>query len=105
MTTGNALSDWPKVFTGSPVYSDPDGYGNVVYYLNFVGAYMATYCFKSTDGGRTFRETGVPFSPDPSWSGTCAAATQRTVPAVHGSGVVDPNDGTVFVPLNYCGEM
>ena len=95
--------DWNKVFSGRPVKARQGGYPTNIYYCNMTqpgGFLTGTRCFKSTDGGRAFITAG----PDPYRRGDC---TDYTQPQGSGAarGLVDPRDGTIYLPVNYCGVL
>jgi hypothetical protein len=95
-----AATDWPKLFTGRPVHPRTTGYRNNVYECNWtipLGIVSDTECFVSTDGARTFRATGsAPYRFTDCPTGWEAAQ--------HGRGVVDPRDGTIYLPASFCGK-
>jgi hypothetical protein len=77
----------------------PVGYRHVVYYCaNGTDIQPSiVYCFKSLDGGRTFRPTGG--SPDPPGPpGTCDVRHAAR------PGAVGP-DGFLYFPLDLCGKL
>jgi hypothetical protein len=93
--------DWPKLFTGRPAQTRAHGYPNNVYYCNWTipgGLVADTACFKSTDGGNSFTSTG----DSPYRLTDCPAGWTA---AQHGRGVVDPRDGTIYLPAMFCGNV
>ena len=103
LACGRPVNDHQTLFTGPPVDSTTVGYPNIVYYCwNDVGS---SACSKSLDGGITFHPTGAPAyagyepgSSDPGFfgqDGFCGG--------LHGHGHV-ANDGTLYLPREYCGK-
>jgi len=95
--------DWPKLFSGPPVSPRSSGYPTNTYYCNWttpLGIFSQTRCFKSTDGGLAFTATGA----DPYANAICNKPKQT--PGVgHGRGIVDPRDGTIYLPVSFCSSM
>jgi hypothetical protein len=95
--------DWNRVFSGPPPVPRTDGYPTNIYYCNWtVPAGVATpfRCWTSTDGGETFVGTGKDvYAPE-----VCDDPRNHYSPA-HGRGVVDPRDGTIYLPVNMCGHL
>ncbi|MGH2757112.1 MAG: sialidase family protein [Actinomycetota bacterium] len=102
LSCGRPVNDHQTLFSGPPASSNTVGYPNIVYYCwNDVGS---SSCSKSLDGGITFHPTGTPayhgYEPgnsDPGFDvdGFCGG--------LHGHGHV-ADDGTVFLPREYCGK-
>jgi len=95
--------DWPKLFSGPPVHARNSGYPTNIYYCNWtvpLGIFSQTRCFKSTDGGATFTTTGK----DP-YAGAVCKVPKQTPGVGHGRGIVDAHDGTIYLPVSYCGAM
>jgi hypothetical protein len=95
--------DWPKLFSGPPATPRSGGYPTNIYYCNWtlpLGIFSQTRCFKSIDGGAAFTATGS----DPYANAICKDSAQTTGVG-HGRGIVDPHDGTIYLPASYCGSM
>lgn len=103
LSCGRPVNDHQTLFSGPPATSTTVGYPNVVYYCwNDVAS---SACSKSLDGGITFSPTGTPAyhgyepgSDDPGFfnqNGFCGG--------LHGHGHV-ADDGTVYLPREYCGK-
>lgn len=93
--------DWNRVFSGVPAARRDDGYPTNIYYCNMTkpgGFVTGSRCFKSVDGGLTFKTTGT----DPFKRGDCADLLQPQGSGL-GRGVVDPQDGVIYVPIHFCG--
>lgn len=93
--------DWNRVFSGVPVSPRSGGYPTNIYYCNMTqpgGFATGARCFKSVDGGKVFTTTG----PDPFKSGDCKDLTQPQGSGL-GRGIVDPHDGTIYLPIHFCG--
>jgi hypothetical protein len=93
--------DWNRVFSGPPAVKRNSSYPTNIYYCNMTqpgGLVTGARCFKSVDGGRVFKTAG----PDPFKQGDCADLTQPSGSGV-GRGVVDPRDGTIYLPIHFCG--
>lgn len=93
--------DWNRVFSGVPVSTRNSGYPTNIYYCNMTqpgGFATGARCFKSVDGGRVFKTTG----PDPFKPGDCKDLTQPQGSGL-GRGIVDPGDGTIYLPTHFCG--
>ena len=94
--------DWNKVFSGPPV-TRRAGYPTNIYYCNMTqpgGFATGARCFRSSDGGRHFRTSGA----DPYKAGDCHTLTQPQGSGA-GRGVVDPRDGTIYLPVHFCGAV
>lgn len=96
LACGVPVNDHQTLFSGPPVSSPTVGYDNIVYYCwNNIAS---SECSKSLDGGLTFHATGGPaftgVATGEGASGFCGG--------LHGHGVVG-EDGTVFLPREYCG--
>lgn len=93
LACGRPVNDHQTLFSGPPATSTPVGYPNVVYYCwNDVAS---SSCGKSITGGLTWNPTGTPAFAGLGEEGFCGG--------LHGHGWVG-NDGTVFLPREYCGE-
>ena len=95
--------DWNKVFSGPPTTRRASGYPTNIYYCNMTmpgGFFTGTRCFKSVDGGRHFRTAGA----DPYKQGDCQNMTQPNGSG-SGRGVVDPRNGTIYLPVHFCGAV
>ena len=93
--------DWNRVFSGRPVAPRTDAYPANIYYCNMTqpgGFVTGARCFKSVDGGRSFKTTG----PDPYKQGDCKDPTQPRGSGF-GRGIVDPQDGAIYLPIHFCG--
>ncbi len=93
--------DWNRVFSGRPVKPRSGGYPTNIYYCNMTqpgGFVTGARCFKSVDGGRSFKTTG----PDPYKHGDCKDPTQPRGSGF-GRGIVDPKDGAIYMPIHFCG--
>jgi hypothetical protein len=93
--------DWNRVFAGSPVFRRSNGHPTNIYYCNMTqpgGLVTGARCFKSVDGGRVFRTAG----PDPFKQGDCMNLTQPSGSGP-GRGIVDPEDGAIYLPVHFCG--
>ena len=93
--------DWNRVFSGRPVTPRAGGYPTNIYYCNMTqpgGFVTGARCFKSVDGGKSFKTTG----PDPYKPGDCKDPTQPRGSGF-GRGVVDPKDGSIYMPIHFCG--
>ena len=93
--------DWNRVFSGLPVRAHTSGYPTNIYYCNMTqpgGFVTGARCFRSVDGGRTFKTSGV----DPFKQGDCKDLTQPRGSGL-GRGIVDPQDGAIFLPIHFCG--
>ncbi|MET0377685.1 MAG: sialidase family protein [Spongiibacteraceae bacterium] len=93
------LGDWGRIFTGKPVSSQTEGYPNMVYYCNYLPFPTlgpAVGCWKSKDGGKTFSYTSSPHN-------MITGCRERSF-TIAGAGVVGP-DGTIYLPINACGQM
>ena len=93
--------DWNRVFSGRPVTPRSSGYPTNIYYCNMTqpgGFVTGARCFKSVDGGKTFKTTG----PDPYKHGDCKDPTQPRGSGF-GRGIVDPQDGAIYLPIHFCG--
>lgn len=94
--------DWNRVWSGRPVELRADGYPNNIYYCNWInplGAISQTDCFRSVDGGETFQKVGETIV-----AGACEDPS--VLPKVyHGRGLVDPSDGTLYLPAHMCGKL
>jgi photosystem II stability/assembly factor-like uncharacterized protein len=98
-----ARQDWNKVFSGRPVTPRASGYPSNIYYCNWtipLGAVVTTRCFKSTDGGSTFVTAGPDIVPEP-----CLAEPRATPSVAHGRGIVDPRNGSIYLPVALCGQL
>jgi hypothetical protein len=98
LACGRPVNDHQTLFAGPPVSSPTVGYPNIVYYCwNDVAS---SSCTKSLDGGISFSPTGQPaffgYPPDEGSDGDLCGG-------LHGHGVVG-NDGTVYLPREYCGK-
>lgn len=94
--------DWNKVFSGPPA-KPRVGYPTNIYYCNMTqpgGFATGSRCFRSSDGGRHFRTSGA----DPYKSGDCRTLTQPQGSGT-GRGVVDPRNGTIYLPVHFCGAV
>lgn len=76
----------------------PRGYHHVVYYCanGTDVADSVLYCYKSLDGGRTFKSVGG--FPDPGPPGYCGVEHAAR------PGAVGP-DGVLYFPLDFCGKL
>jgi len=76
----------------------PRGYPHVVYYCanGTDVAASVLYCYKSLDGGLTFKSVGG--SPDPGPPGYCGVEHAAR------PGAVGP-DGVLYFPLDFCGKL
>ncbi|UVO53678.1 sialidase family protein [Sphingomonas sp. SUN039] len=95
--------DWNRVFSGVPVLPRTSGYPTNIYYCNMTqpgGFVTGARCFKSVDGGRNFKATGT----DPFKQGDCRDVTQPKGSGT-GRGIVDPRDGTIYLPVHFCGYV
>ena len=95
--------DWNKVFSGRPVSARTSGYPMNIYYCNMTmpgGFFTGNRCYKSVDGGRHFRTSGA----EPYKQGDCRNMTQPNGSG-SGRGVVDPRDGTIYLPVHFCGAV
>jgi hypothetical protein len=93
--------DWNRVFSGRPVMMRQGGYPANIYYCNMTqpgGFVTGARCFKSVDGGKTFKTSGA----DPFKQGDCKDPTQPRGSGV-GRGIVDPQDGAIYMPIHFCG--
>ena len=93
--------DWNRVFSGRPITPRSQGYPTNIYYCNMTqpgGFVTGARCFKSVDGGKTFKTTG----PDPYKHGDCKDPTQPRGSGF-GRGIVDPQDGAIYLPIHFCG--
>ncbi len=93
--------DWNRVFSGRPVTPRSQGYPTNIYYCNMTqpgGFVTGARCFKSVDGGRTFKTSGA----DPFKQGDCKDPTQPRGSGP-GRGIVDPQDGAIYLPIHFCG--
>ena len=93
--------DWNRVLSGRPVTPRSSGYPTNIYYCNMTqpgGFVTGARCFKSVDGGKTFKTTG----PDPYKQGDCKDPTQPRGSGF-GRGIVDPQDGAIYLPIHFCG--
>lgn len=98
LACGRPVNDHQTLFAGPPVSTPTVGYPNIVYYCwNDVGS---SSCTKSLDGGIIFTPTGQPaffgYPPDEGTEGDLCGG-------LHGHGVVG-EDGTVYLPREYCGK-
>jgi BNR/Asp-box repeat len=89
-----------RVLEGPPPRggSRPHGYPHVVYYCGN-GTDVANsvlYCYKSLDGGHTFKSAGG--FPDPGPPGYCGTEHAAR------PGAVGP-DGLLYFPLDFCGKL
>jgi hypothetical protein len=95
------LQDWPKMFSGPPT-NPREGSPSNLYYCNWTFGFAEIRCFKSIDGGARFEPT----SDKPvDVSQTCPVADDNNFGRVHGIGVVDPHDGTLYLPVMDCGQL
>ncbi|TVV74765.1 sialidase family protein [Sphingomonas solaris] len=95
--------DWNRVFSGRPAAPRGGAYPTNVYYCNMTtpgGFLTGARCFRSVDGGRTFRTSGA----DPYRRGDCTNLTQPQGSGM-GRGIVDPADGTIYIPVHFCGAI
>ncbi len=95
--------DWNRVFSGAPVVRRAAGYPTNIYYCNMTlpaGFFTGARCFKSVDGGATFKTSGA----DPFKQGDCRNFTQPQGSGP-GRGVVDPRDGAIYLPVHFCGTV
>lgn len=102
---GPGPNDHPNLFSGPPVSSPLLGYEQIVYYC--YNAFLASFCERSLDGGRTFLPPGAPIfeTIDPTaGAGTSTLGIDHFcfTPSV-GHGTTDA-DGTVYVPRGHCGQ-
>lgn len=103
LACGRPVNDHQTLFAGPPVDSSTVGYPNIVYYCwNDVGS---SACSKSLDGGITFHPTGAPaFAGYESGSSDHGFFGQDGFcGGLHGHGHV-ANDGTLYLPREYCGK-
>lgn len=94
---GRPVNDHQTLFSGPPVTTPMTAYENIVYYCwNDVAT---SSCSKSIDGGISFHPAGTPayfgYSDSEEEESLCGG--------LHGHGVVG-EDGTVYLPRNYCGR-
>ena len=93
--------DWNRVYSGRPVTPRTVGYPTNIYYCNMTqpgGFVTGARCFKSVDGGQTFKTSGA----DPFKQGDCKDPTQPRGSGP-GRGIVDPQDGAIYMPIHFCG--
>lgn len=103
LACGRPVNDHQTLFSGPPVQTPMAAYPNVLYYCyNDVGS---SQCTKSVDGGLTFHPTGTPAFTGykPGSDETGFFGVDGFCGGLHGHGTVG-DDGTVFLPREYCGE-
>lgn len=94
--------DWPRVFSGRPVTLRDNGYPTNTYYCNWtvpIGVTSGFRCYTSTDGGGHFTPSGPDIGPE-----VCADPLY-TPGTVHGRGIVDPRNGTIYLTISVCGRL
>ena len=103
LACGRPVNDHQTLFSGPPASSPTVGYPNILYYCyNDVGS---SQCTKSLDGGITFHPTGSPAFTGykPGSDETGFFGVDGFCGGLHGHGAVG-DDGTVYLPREYCGE-
>jgi len=102
-----AAFDWGKVYAGPPVYSEPTGTSNVLYLSAptpistpaVIVSPQKQQVMRSLDNGESWDEVGF-LSLKPS-DNDCHFLEW----VIMGAGVVDPNDGTVYIGFRRCNRL